>query len=107
MTMSAEAVPAAPGWRDRAASFALPAASLTFAVLVLVAWQYLPPALGVPKYIIPRLSDLVREMGRMWRSESLLTHFISTATSSIWRAPIRWAAHGFSGKSFFPPRCRT
>jgi len=83
MTMSAEAVPAAPGWRDRAASFALPAASLTFAVLVLVAWQYLPPALGVPKYIIPRLSDLVREMGRMWRSESLLTHFISTATLSI------------------------
>jgi NitT/TauT family transport system permease protein len=83
MTLSAEAVPAAPGWRDRAASFALPAASLTFAVLVLVAWQYLPPALGVPKYIIPRLSDLVNEMARMWKSESLLTHFISTATLSI------------------------
>ena len=83
MTLSAEAVPAAPGWRDRAASFALPAASLAFAVLVLVAWQYLPPALGVPKYIIPRLSDLVSEMIRMWKSESLLTHFISTATLSI------------------------
>ena len=83
MTLSAEIVPATSGWRDRAASFALPAASLTFAVLVLVAWQYLPPALGVPKYIIPRLSDLVSEMGRMWRSESLLKHFLSTATLSI------------------------
>lgn len=56
MILSAETVPAAPGWCDRAASLALPATSPTFAVLALVAWQY-PPALGVPKYIIPRLSE--------------------------------------------------
>jgi NitT/TauT family transport system permease protein len=83
MTSSSEILAAAPGWRDRAASFALPAASLSFAVLVLVTWQYLPPALGVPKYIIPRVSDLVSEMGRMWRSENLLGHFVSTATLSV------------------------
>ena len=67
-------------WRSGASA---PAASLALAVLVLVAWQYLPPTFGVPKYIIPRVSDLWSEMIRMWFQENLLRHFISTASMSI------------------------
>jgi NitT/TauT family transport system permease protein len=86
---------ASPATRDRpavpivAARLALrrgavaPAASLVLAVVVLIAWQYLPPLLGVPKYIIPRVSDLWSEGVRMWRQENLLGHFISTASMSI------------------------
>jgi NitT/TauT family transport system permease protein len=52
-------------------------------IVVLLAWQYLPPLFGVPKYIIPRVSDLWIEGVRMWNQESLLKHFISTASMSI------------------------
>jgi NitT/TauT family transport system permease protein len=61
----------------------LPAASLTVAILVLAAWQFLPPAFGVPKYIIPKVTDLAFEMQRMWFQENLLKHFISTASISV------------------------
>jgi NitT/TauT family transport system permease protein len=60
-----------------------PLASIAVAIVVLVAWQYLPPMLGVPKYIIPRVSDLWFEMIRLWYQENLLKHFISTASMSI------------------------
>jgi NitT/TauT family transport system permease protein len=66
-------------WRGGAA----PLASTAVAVVVLVAWQYLPPLFGVPKYIIPRVSDLASEMVRMWDQENLLMHFTSTASMSI------------------------
>jgi NitT/TauT family transport system permease protein len=69
----------AAGWTGGAA----PVASIALAVAVLVAWQYLPPLFGVPKYIIPRVSDLWTEAVRMWSQENLLNHFISTATMSI------------------------
>ncbi len=68
-----------PAWRIGAA----PLASVAVAVVFLVAWQYLPPMLGVPKYIIPRVSDLYSEMVRMWYQENLLKHFISTAAFSV------------------------
>lgn len=58
-------------------------ASLALLVVVLIAWQYLPPLFGVPKYIIPKVSDLVLEGVRMWNQENLLKHFISTGTMSI------------------------
>lgn len=61
----------------------VPFASLILAVVVMLAWQYLPPMLGVPKYIIPRLSDLGSEMVRMWHRENLIAHFMSTASMSI------------------------
>jgi NitT/TauT family transport system permease protein len=66
-------------WRIGAA----PVASVAVAVVVLIAWQYLPPMFGVPKYIIPRVSDLYGEMIRMWYQENLLKHFASTAAFSI------------------------
>jgi NitT/TauT family transport system permease protein len=66
-------------WRGSA----VPLASIALAVVVLLAWQYLPPLFGVPKYIIPRVSDLASEMVRMWYQENLLMHFVSTASMSI------------------------
>ena len=54
--------------------------SLAFGILFLLAWQFLPPALGVPSFIIPTVTDLVREFGRMVARENLLVHFLSTAT---------------------------
>lgn len=78
--LSLRAVMARGLWRRGAA---VPLASAALAIVVLIAWQYLPPALGVPKYIIPRVSDLWSEMVRMWFQENLLRHFMSTASMSI------------------------
>lgn len=78
--LSLRAVMARGLWRRGAA---VPLASVSLAIVVLIAWQYLPPMLGVPKYIIPRVSDLWSEMVRMWFQENLLKHFISTASMSI------------------------
>ncbi len=77
------ATPALPAWRGWARMALLPAASLMVAAVVLLAWQFLPPALGVPKYIIPRVSDLVFEMARMWAQENLLANIVSTATMAV------------------------
>jgi NitT/TauT family transport system permease protein len=54
--------------------------SLGFGLLFLLAWQFLPPALGVPSYIIPTVTDLMRELGRMIQRENLMVHILSTAT---------------------------
>lgn len=74
------AVMARGGWRRSAAA---PTASLGLAVVVLITWQYLPPFFDVPKYIIPRVSDLWFEGLRMWQLENLLGHFISTASMAM------------------------
>lgn len=52
-------------------------------VMFLLAWQFLPPALGIGKYIIPTVSDLISEGMRMARSENLLGHFLSTAWTAV------------------------
>jgi NitT/TauT family transport system permease protein len=57
--------------------------SLAFGLVFLLAWQFLPPALGVPSYIIPTVSDLAREFGRMLARENLLVHVLSTVTIAI------------------------
>ena len=54
--------------------------SLAFGILFLLAWQFLPPALGVPSYIIPTVTDLAREFGRMVQRENLTVHILSTVT---------------------------
>jgi NitT/TauT family transport system permease protein len=58
-------------------------ASIVLAVVFLLAWQYLPPLFGIPKYIIPSVTDLCRTMAQMWNEDNLLTHFISTASMSV------------------------
>jgi NitT/TauT family transport system permease protein len=54
--------------------------SLAFGIVFLLAWQFVPPALGVPSYIIPTVTDLAHELGRMVARENLLTHVVSTVT---------------------------
>jgi NitT/TauT family transport system permease protein len=80
------ALPSGPprsAWQDWLASAALPSASLGVAIAVLLVWEFLPPALGVPKYVIPQVSDLVVEMRRMWGSEDLPLHIVSTASMAV------------------------
>ena len=48
--------------------------------IFLLAWQFVPPALGVPSYIIPTVTDLARELARMAARENLLLHILSTAS---------------------------
>jgi NitT/TauT family transport system permease protein len=70
-------------WREWAGSAILPVATLAVALIVLLIWQYLPPALGVPKYIIPQVTDLISEMRHMWQQDNLLMHIISTFSMAI------------------------
>lgn len=58
-------------------------ASLTLLALMLLAWEYLPPALDVPKFIIPTLTDCLAEMQRMWAYEGLTGHFLSTTLYTV------------------------
>ncbi|WP_372621688.1 ABC transporter permease [Falsiroseomonas sp.] len=78
--------------RIRLDGLALPAATLAVAAVVLLAWEFLPPALGVQKYVIPTVSDMAGEMGRMWVAEDLLMHTASTAL---------WAVVGFLAGALF------
>jgi NitT/TauT family transport system permease protein len=57
--------------------------SLAFGIVFLLVWQFLPPALGVPSYIIPTVTDLAREFVRMLARENLLVHIVSTVTIAI------------------------
>jgi NitT/TauT family transport system permease protein len=67
----------------RWAEVGVPIASLLLFGVVLIGWQYLPPLFGMPKYILPRLTDLWFEGVRMWHQENLPMHFLSTASMSI------------------------
>ena len=73
-----QAAPVAP--RSLTSSTSILLGSLGFGLLFLLAWQFLPPALGVPSFIIPTVTDLVREFGRMVQRENLMVHILSTAT---------------------------
>jgi NitT/TauT family transport system permease protein len=77
---AAHAPPAADGPPSRSSILL---ASLAFGVVFLLAWQFLPPALGVPSYIIPTVSDLAREFARMLARENLLVHVFSTVTIAV------------------------
>lgn len=48
--------------------------------LFLLAWELLPPALGVPKYIIPTASQTWAEMLRLLERQNLVGHFLSTVS---------------------------
>lgn len=66
--------------RFRSLAGATPLASVAVAAVALASWQLLPPLLGVPKYIIPQLTDLWSEGVRMWQDDNLVLHFFSTAS---------------------------
>lgn len=54
-------------------------AGLAILALVLALWQYVPPAMGIPKFIIPTPLDMWNELGRMYRRENLIANTASTA----------------------------
>jgi NitT/TauT family transport system permease protein len=58
-------------------------ASLVLLLAVLFAWQYLPTAFGMPKYIIPTLGDCLVELKQMWEVGSLPSHIFSTALYTV------------------------
>ena len=59
------------------------AMGLVLLVVLLAVWQWLPPALGVPKFIIPTPSDMWTELGRMYRREDLIANTWSTAFYTV------------------------
>jgi NitT/TauT family transport system permease protein len=73
-------LPAPVTSRSLTSSTSILLGSLGFGLLFLLAWQFLPPALGVPSYIIPTVTDLAREFGRMVQRENLMVHVLSTVT---------------------------
>jgi NitT/TauT family transport system permease protein len=71
------------GQRPIAAMLARPLAMVAVAVAVLTAWQFLPGALGVPKFIILTPTDMLAEGQRMILRENLGRHFLSTAWTTV------------------------
>jgi NitT/TauT family transport system permease protein len=59
------------------------AASLVLLVVFIVAWQWGPPLLGIPSFIIPTLSEVMAELVRMWSTGHLLLHTGVTAAEVI------------------------
>jgi NitT/TauT family transport system permease protein len=49
-------------------------ASLALLVLFLAAWQWGPGLLGVPSFVVPPLSTVVREFAFAWKVDHLLLH---------------------------------
>ena len=57
--------------------------SLAVLGLFLLAWELAPPALGVPKYIIPTASQTWNELMLMFPRHNLVWHFTSTLTMTV------------------------
>ncbi|MFL6797786.1 MAG: ABC transporter permease [Xanthobacteraceae bacterium] len=82
-----------------ASSTAIVLGSVGFGILFLLAWQFVPPALGVPSYIIPTVTDLAREFVRMAQRENLMVHLTSTvviATTGFIMGSLLGAAMGYA-----------
>ncbi|HEX7007355.1 MAG TPA: ABC transporter permease [Alphaproteobacteria bacterium] len=58
-------------------------ASVLVFIVFLVAWEWLPGALGVPEFIIPSLSSVVAEFVRMLETERMLFHTGITAAEVV------------------------
>lgn len=75
--------PRAAGRAPNSARHVQTGISLAFLLLVLLLWQFLPPALGVPRYIIPTPVQCIQEMIRMVRQEGLVGHTVSTLIYTV------------------------
>ncbi len=58
-------------------------ASLGVFGLFLLAWEFVPPLMGVPRYIIPTASQTWNELLLMIPRHNLLKHFLSTVTMTM------------------------
>ena len=57
--------------------------TLVVALLFLLAWEFVPPALGVPRYIIPTASQCLEELIRNIRLDNLGGHLLSTFVMTL------------------------
>lgn len=58
-------------------------ATIFVALVFLLIWEFVPPAMGVPRYIIPTASQCLDEFFRMIRLDNLVGHTISTFTMTL------------------------
>lgn len=79
----ARALPASPAAPRLSSQKRVLVASAALLALFLLAWQFLPPALGVPRFMIPTFTQCLAELQRMWVQESLLSHTLSTALYTV------------------------
>ena len=57
--------------------------TLVVALIFLLAWEFIPPALGVPRYIIPTPSQCLEELIRNIRLDNLVGHTLSTFVMTL------------------------
>lgn len=57
--------------------------SLALLAVFLAAWEWLPGALGMPEFLLPRFSRVLQEAAAMWREGGLLKHTLATALSVL------------------------
>ncbi|WP_127115815.1 ABC transporter permease [Shimia sediminis] len=58
-------------------------ATFFVAMLLIALWEFLPPLLDVPRYIIPTASQCFEEFLRMIRLDDLASHTLSTFTMTL------------------------
>ena len=57
--------------------------SLAVLIVFLLAWEYGPGLIGVPDFVLPHLSKVVEEGGRIWGTERLMWHAGVTAAEVV------------------------
>ncbi len=55
-------------------------ATVLFGLAVVAAWEFIPPAMGIRRFIFPNFSTTMAEFSRMVSAENLWRHVLSTAT---------------------------
>lgn len=60
-----------------------PLGSLAVLLVFLAAWQWVPGALGMPEFVLPKFTRVVEEAGRMWSGSELIKHFGITALEVV------------------------
>ncbi|MEN9559583.1 MAG: hypothetical protein RLZZ502_794 [Pseudomonadota bacterium] len=53
--------------------------SMGLLVAFLLLWEFLPATMGIPEFILPPASKVMREAGSIWNNEKLLMHLGYTA----------------------------
>jgi len=64
-------------------SYTILLTTLVVALVFLALWEVLPPAFGVPRYIIPTASQTWAELLRMFRLDDLVSHSLSTLGMTV------------------------
>jgi NitT/TauT family transport system permease protein len=57
--------------------------SVLFLLVVLATWEWVPPALGIPPFILPPISDIANEFVRLHERENLWAHTRITLTEVV------------------------